>query len=266
MSDLQPGHKSTEIGKYRIIELIGEGAVGALVQDVHIWRASLDRPGSDVAAMHAHLDPAERLRASSFRSQQDRRRFVVARATLRILLGEYLATAPVEVPLIALPGGKPALGRGRAFTRPHFNLAHCGEIALFAFAETDVGIDVERLAAHDDMGRVAAHFFAPDEAEALQRLAGIERIRFFFRTWVRKEAYLKATGAGFSLNPARVHIAAPPAGRITLEDEDGDCRVDDRYAVHDLADIDDHVAAICIAGGDGAPTVFGAGGAEPHRG
>ncbi len=226
-----------------------------LVQGVHVWRASLALPADDVATLHHLLDSGERSRAARFRNDQDRRRFVVARATLRMLLGEYTATAPNRVTLRLLPGGKPTLGRERAAAGPHFNLSHCGDLALFAFADREIGIDVERLAHQSDMGQVAAHFFSPEEVLALRQLVGMERARFFFRTWVRKEAYVKATGAGFALDPAMVSVASPPAGSVTLQDRDGIRRVDDRFAVHDLADIDDHLAAVAIAGFRGAPTI-----------
>jgi 4'-phosphopantetheinyl transferase len=205
--------------------------------------------------MYELLDPIERSRAARFRNERDRRRFVVARGTLRMLLGEYAVTAPQRVPLCVLPGGKPALGYESATRGLHFNLSHCGELALFAFADRDVGIDVERLARHSDMGRVAAHFFSPEEAVAFRRLVGIERARFFYRTWVRKEAYVKATGEGFALDPSRVSIATPAGSGITLHDEAGTQRVDAGYSVHDLRDVDDHVSAVAVARYSGAPAI-----------
>jgi 4'-phosphopantetheinyl transferase len=95
---------------------------------------------------------------------------------------------------------------------------------------------------------VAAHFFSHGEAAAFRRLGGNEQARFFCRTWVRKEAYVKATGDGFAIDPARVTVADPPANDVELEDENGLRRVDARYSVHDLADVDDHLAAVAVAG------------------
>ena len=53
----------------------------------------------------------------------------------------------------------------------------------------------------------------PDEAEALRQLPTPMQPSAFFRAWVRKEAYLKATGAGLSngLDAIRVPIG-PQAG------------------------------------------------------
>lgn len=196
------------------------------MQGVQVWRASLARTAGDVAALYALLDPVERSRAARFINERDRRRFVVARGTLRMLLGEYTATAPEHVPLCVLPGGKPALARESGL---FFNLSHCGELALFAFADHEVGIDVELVARHREMESVAAHFFSTDERDAFRRLAGNEKARFFCRTWVRKEAYVKATGDGFAIDPARLSVA-------------------DRYSIRDLPEIDGHLAAVEVCG------------------
>jgi 4'-phosphopantetheinyl transferase len=218
------------------------------MQGVHVWSASLARPVGDVSRLHDLLDHEERFRAARFHNDLDRHRFVVARATLRMLLGEYTMTAPDHVALRILPGGKPALRRESATRELHFNVSHCGDLALFALADCEVGIDVERVARHPEMERVAAHFFTPGEAAALRRLGENEQARFFCRTWVRKEAYVKATGDGFAIDPARVSVADTPANNVKLEDQDGLRRVDDHYTVHDLADVGDHLAALAVAG------------------
>lgn len=198
------------------------------MQDVRIVRASLDRPSHEVAALYDYLDPAERARSALFRGDIDRRRFVVARGTLRALLAEIMESSPASVPLRVLPGGKPALCESASATSQlHFNVSHSGDVALFAFADREVGIDVERVDLSSDMSRVVANFFAPDECRAYDRLEGAERAHYFFRTWVRKEAYLKAVGKGFAIDPALM-------------------LVDDAYSVHDLAAFDDCVAAVAL--------------------
>lgn len=195
------------------------------MQGVQVWRGSLARSARDVAALYELLDSVERDRAARFINQRDRRRFVVARGTLRILLGDYTDTAPERMTLRVLPSGKPALARESGL---HFNVSHCGELGLFAFASCEVGIDVERVACCPEMEGVAAHFFSSDEADAFRRLAGNDQARFFCRTWVRKEAYLKATGDGLAIDPQRLTF-------------------DERYSVHDLPEIDDHLAAVGVA-------------------
>jgi hypothetical protein len=56
--------------------------------EVHVWRANLDVPWSWTFDEALSLD--DRARADRFRFESDRRRFCVARASLRLILCRYL--------------------------------------------------------------------------------------------------------------------------------------------------------------------------------
>ncbi len=211
---------------------------------VDVWQIGLARPASDVTTLYKLLDSDERGRASRFRAERDRRRFVVARATLRMVLAGYAGLEPHRVKFAVRPGGKPLLAGDGASGALHFNLSHSGELALCAVADREVGVDLEQLKHHDDMQRVAQHFFSAVEARTLEALSGMNRTHFFFRTWVRKEAYLKASGEGLAHDTARFTVHDRGAG-VTVHTSDG-CRADDSYKVYDLPNIDDHFAALAI--------------------
>lgn len=214
------------------------------MQGVRVWSSSLERPAGEVARLFDLLSPVERARAARFHNERDRRRFVVARGTLRTLLGDHAGLAPDRVAITTEPGGKPVLASPHSV---HFNMSHCGDLALFAIADREVGIDLERLDRTSDIGRVAAHFFAPEESAVLEQLDETERAHFFFRTWVRKEAYLKATGKGLAIDPARVKVPTGAVSGILIEDGNGAQSIDDEYAVHDIRGIEGYVAAIAIS-------------------
>lgn len=192
---------------------------------LRISAVSLDREPGDLFAL---LSTQERARAGRFHHERDRRRFVVARARLRSLLGEHLGVDPHNVVIDVAPGGKPVLGVNPSAAPVHFNVSHCAELALIAISSSEIGIDVERVTPSADMDRVAAHFFTGGEVAAFQQLETKDKADFFFRTWVRKEAYLKATGRGFAIDPATATF-------------------DDRFIIRDLPDMEDHVAAIAVA-------------------
>ena len=93
----------------------------------------------------------------------------------------------------------------------HFNLTHSGDYAAGVWAHTPVGIDIEQVGS--DGEEVARRFFHESELRWLEGLSSeAERIQGFFRMWVLKESFLKATGLGMRL-PLN-------AFEIRIEDED----------------------------------------------
>ncbi|MGE5645272.1 MAG: 4'-phosphopantetheinyl transferase family protein [Acidobacteriota bacterium] len=158
---------------------LGEG-------EVHIWRVALDSAGDlDV------LDPRERERAARFRFESDRRRFIASHTQLRRILARYLNVGPAAVRIEIGKLGKPSVeGPVR------FNMSHSGELALYAVALREVGVDVERIRTDLDVMGIASRFLPAPEALELGELEPGERTRAFFRLWTRREAWLKARGIG----------------------------------------------------------------------
>lgn len=100
--------------------------------------------------------------------------------------------------------GKPRLAGGELA----FSVAHSGELAVIAVVaarDVEVGVDVEQLRAMPDAARLAARFFAADEAALVAR----DPSRFF-PLWCRKEASLKARGIGL----IGLKLAEPVAGFV----------------------------------------------------
>lgn len=180
--------------------------------EVHVWRASLDVSAETRACLYATLTPDERARGTGFRFERDRQRFIVARGTLRALLGRYLQTEPGQIRFVHNAFGKPGLGPEFA-VRLKFNLSHSASVALIAFATADVGVDLEYIRAHPDYADVARHFFSPAEIDNLRALPSHLHAEAFFSCWTKKEAYLKARGEGLALplNGFSVPLTADPA-------------------------------------------------------
>ena len=172
--------------------------------DVHVVAADLDRVSPD-----AHLlTEDERERASRYRFERDRRRFVAGRAALRRLLAEYLDCSPPEVELGYGPYGKPFVRRPEL----SFNVSHSAGCGLFAFAPGfEVGIDVELPGCREDDERVARQFFSPHEVATFRAQPRRSRPLAFLRCWTRKEAYVKARGEGLQLPLHDFDVAFDPA-------------------------------------------------------
>jgi 4'-phosphopantetheinyl transferase len=156
-----------------------------------------------VARLPAHtdlLDPGERARADSYTFAEDRRRFVITRAFLRLTLADTLRTAPSALTFDYAPQRKPFLMWPREGRALHFNVSHSGDHAVIATAwHRPIGVDVERVRGDIDYAQIAERVFSPRERAALAGVDPAARADTFFQVWTRKEAYVKAQGLGLSI-------------------------------------------------------------------
>lgn len=178
-----------------------------------VLAVSLDLAPERVEVLARCLCDAERRRAARFRLARDRRRFTVARARLRELLAERLRLAPQAVEFEYGRNGKPALAACCAQAGWRFNVSHCEDLALYAFArEREVGVDVEAVRPLPEADALAARCFSPGERRAYLGLEPRERPLGFLRCWTRKEAFVKALGEGLSMPLAELDVSLPPPG------------------------------------------------------
>ncbi len=204
-------------------------------RDVHVWRIELLGGAERYVAS---LSPGEHIRLERLRGEQ-RDRFAISHGSMRQVLGAYLGCAPADVPLES-PSGQPP-----SIVGLELSLTHCVRPALFAVALTPVGVDVEatRHVESGDLAELAEATLAPAELRQFLTTPSEDRTRAWLRSWVRKEAVLKARGEGLGdrslceldvtsdrvdgltlvdleLGPDHLAAAAitPPAVRITLED------------------------------------------------
>ncbi|MFD8685605.1 4'-phosphopantetheinyl transferase family protein [Streptomyces sp. NPDC059651] len=160
------------------------------------------------------LDAGELARAARLVVAADRDCYVAAHVALRLLLGARLGVAPAAVPLTREacpscggPHGRPVTGGG-----PHFSLSHTPHMALLAFADVPVGVDVERIPKPGTVSEVAGQLH-PEETRELADLPGEQRPAAFGRVWTRKEAYLKGEGIGLAGGLAAEHVGTGPLPR-----------------------------------------------------
>lgn len=181
--------------------------------EVHLWAAHLDEIECDRQQLQC-LCQDERDRAARFRFERDKRRYERRRCLLRLLLGRYLAIDPACVGLRYGAQGKPELAESAAL---RFNLSHSDGHALFAFAPTELGVDLERIRAHTDIDAAGRLVFTATEKRYLEALPANERAHAFFRCWTRKEAYVKALGKGSSLPLASFEVLQTNVARCNEE-------------------------------------------------
>lgn len=202
--------------------------------DVHVWEIDLERPRDEVARLELLLPEAEARRAARQPFEARRRDLVISSAALRSILAAYLDVDPRETRFTTDPGGKPRLDRSWTSVALSFNLTHSRGRALVAVSSgREVGVDVERLRRDLPMERLAARFFSPREIAALRATSEAVRPAAFFACWTRKEAFVKATGAGIFRQPLQSFVVSvePGAGPVPLEipghaDEAGRWRIE----------------------------------------
>jgi 4'-phosphopantetheinyl transferase len=214
--------------------------------EVHVWRASLDRPAAEYARL---LSNDEQARADRLRFEQQRRRFIVGRGTLRIILGRYLNLSPEEIKFEYHANGKPILRDGLLQSEIRFNLSHSEELALLAVTQQrEVGIDLETLRPNLDVGRLAEQFFSPEEKAELKALPPDRKLASFFSGWTRKEAYLKARGEGLTYPLDQFSVSMDCDKPAKLLDVKDDPRELSRWSFHTLAPAPGYIGALAVEG------------------
>lgn len=169
--------------------------------EIQLWRIELDSVADNEQRWRGLLSGDEMERAKRFRFVRDRMRFTATRAILRSILAEHLRCRPEEVMFQYRAQGKPALADRHTESDIEFNVSHSGGAALVALSRgIALGVDIEEIRPNIEIEKLAARFFSVAEWENLTRYGSSERNEAFFRCWTRKEAYLKAKGAGLSLS------------------------------------------------------------------
>jgi 4'-phosphopantetheinyl transferase len=181
---------------------------------IDVWRVQLDTLEPAAKSLERLLSPDEMKRADRFRFAQDRRRFVVARAVLRQLLGAYLGASPASLRFAYGPQGKPRLADAH-YAQGHvtFNLSHSRELALLAVAKgCEIGVDLEAVRPLEEASAMARRIFSAAELAALAAMPEVERDMAFYRFWTRREAWVKALGTGLAEPPDRLDVTTADAG------------------------------------------------------
>lgn len=213
--------------------------------DVHVWRIDLKE---DVQQLWPLLSGDERSKAERFRFAKDRAHYIVARGTLRLILGRYLLLEPHQIRFGYSSYGKPALDPAFHSETLHFNLSHAQQLAIYAVAPNrQVGIDIEYLRMDFPWQEVARRFFSPQEHGALQALPAGTRYQAFFNCWTRKEAYLKARGDGLvhPLDQFSVSLRPGEEAALLYSNIPGEAA---RWSLQELWPGPGYVAALAVEG------------------
>jgi 4'-phosphopantetheinyl transferase len=175
---------------------------GADLQYCDLYWARVD--AADRVA-RTYLDASEEARARQLPLVEDRERFVLAAALLRVVVALTVGIAPEEVTVdrtcwrCGCAHGRPrVVGHGL-----EVSVSHSGAIVVIAATRAGrVGVDVERVRPLDH-ALLSEEICRPGAAHP-----DLEPVSFY-KLWTRKESILKATGVGLGLAMAEVDVTAP---------------------------------------------------------
>jgi len=226
--------------------------VGPLIlttNQVDLWRIRLLEGVDVVHRSSGLLSQDEIQRANCFHFERDKRRFIVARAAMRQILGEYLRIAPQDIVFSYGANGKPELLAALNEPRVSFNLSHSGELGLVAVGHSvRLGIDIEMVNPTFATAEVAGRFFSTTEVNTLRTISTKNQVEAFFRCWTRKEAYTKALGDGLSVPMHSFEVAFAAGVQPALLRSGSGSEEASRWSMYDI-DVGAEYKAALVAEG-----------------
>jgi 4'-phosphopantetheinyl transferase len=211
---------------------------------VRLWRVDLDVDAETEEGLREQLPPGDIAKSKAFASPGASRRYVVARGTLRTLLSSPLDERPRSVPIQVGQSGKPYVaGDGHGV---HFNVSHSGDTAMICIATCgDVGVDLEAVRHVPAAVALARRHFAPGEASFVEAGGATGAAGRFLLCWTRKEALVKAIGAGLNLDlDSFVVPLTSPGAIVPIDDPEGGPT--SRWLLLDVPLGDEYIAALAL--------------------
>jgi len=220
--------------------------------ELDLWRIGLLQPDWIKDRCRQVLADDEAGRAARFRFPADQDRFLITHGAIRHILAGYLTVSPEAVRFEYGNYGKPEIvGDG---SNLRFNLSHSADLAIAAIVrESRIGVDVERVRTDAPCMEIAEQYFSAGEIAQLKSVSSDQQTEAFFDCWTRKEAYVKACGAGLSvpLNSFEMPFgsAQEAAALFTLPTaKSNDIRFGTMYA---LSPLPDYKVATVVEGREG---------------
>jgi 4'-phosphopantetheinyl transferase len=116
---------------------------------------------------------------------------------------------------------------------------------VYAFAQgRAVGIDVEAIRTIRDADAIAARFFSRRENETYRALDPEDKPLGFFNCWTRKEAFVKALGAGLSHRLDRFDVSLAPGEPARILSVDGIASPDCGWTIHSFIPRPGYIGAV----------------------
>jgi 4'-phosphopantetheinyl transferase len=216
----------------------------ALAREVHVHVLPVSQEEATRCDLWDLLDTEEQERWRHLLSAERQAEFLVAHGMLRVRLGQYLSVAPATLRFTHSAYGKPSLLEP-AGVEMQFNLAHTRGRVLIAISRgRRLGVDIEYLNPCLPDPALYAELFTAREQHTLLTLPPELALRGFYTAWTRKEAFIKATGEGFSADLLAFSVSGDPRQPPQLMPPPGNAA----WRLHHLEISPNVAAALVVAG------------------
>lgn len=213
--------------------------------EIHAWSIATTASDEEVERLLSLLSANEQHRAARMRHPHDQRVFVAGRARTRQILGAYVGQPGHRLDVVARVDDKPMLAAAPPWF--DFSFSRCDGLHVCAVGcDRRIGIDVEAIGGGDDADAIAATYFSAEEAAWLASLPADRRPLAFAGLWTKKEAFVKAVGAGLGLPLTAFSVPLEGDGLIAVPS--GVTRGQRPYTVRTFTPADGLVGAVAAEG------------------
>ena len=214
---------------------------------VDIWLISTELGEEQVQVYRQSLTQAELARAQMFKPASKYREYIVTRGLLRQALSRVSGLDMAGIDFDCGEHGKPCLGTGEHGEAIAFNVSHSHGLALVALTLGGrLGVDLEKIRTEVEWRSLAQKYFSGAEARALDRYPRDSCMEAFFTCWTRKEAFVKALGAGIAYGLKEFDVSIDPDeayAALTIRRREEDAA---RWLIKNIPVPGNYVAALAL--------------------
>ena len=171
--------------------------------ELHIWRYTVNEKDYVAEQTNSILSMEETEKSKRFVREEHTIDYVCNHRFVRNVLAAYLNILPSEIKFSITDLGKPFIENVGLF----FNVSHSKNQALLAISkDAEVGVDIEYMKDLQDAITFSNYSFSEKEKAMICKNQQIDK-DVLFTFWTFKEAYIKATGTGLSVDISKINLA-----------------------------------------------------------
>lgn len=152
-----------------------------------------DKEFSDYNNLITLMSPEKQTQILKFRFDVDKKLSLLSDLLVRYFACNTLSLSNNDLEFTKNDFSKPFLKRYPDF---QYNISHTRDAIMIGFSKKSIGVDIEKVTSHDL--KIAERFFHRNELEYILS-KNIDRDKYFYEVWTKKEAYIKWIGKGLSI-------------------------------------------------------------------